>query len=286
MQAPEDHPHESARLAKLYACEVLDTGPEEDFKAITELASLILECPIALVSLVDESRQWFKAKVGLDASETPRSVSFCGHAILASGQTLVVEDARRDPRFHDNPLVTGAPHVTFYAGVPLLVGGLPVGTLCVIDQRPRAPTTRQLMALAQLARQTEVLLEARKTNKELESVVRRHRESEDHLRAVVHSMHDGMVMQTRAGAIVWNNPSACRILGLTEDQLKGRTSFDASQWFCSNQARQNWVSSSKSDSARKRLINWSADFTDIGLPSASRTAEYFEKTAMPGPMMA
>ncbi|MBM4782713.1 MAG: response regulator [Archangiaceae bacterium] len=205
---------------------MLDTGPDDDFKAITDLASLVLECPIALVGLIAESRVWFKAKVGLAVNELPRSSSFCAHAILSSGEPLVVEDARRDPRFHDNPLVAGAPHVAFYAGVPLVVGGLPVGTLCVIDDRPRTPTSRQLKALVQLARQTEVLLEACKTNRALEGVARQHRESEEQLRAVVHSMHDGMVMHDRTGAIVWNNPSAWRILGLTEDQLKGRTSFD------------------------------------------------------------
>jgi GAF domain-containing protein len=131
---PDD---DDSRLDALRALLILDTPPEERFDRIVRFAAEQFELPIALVSLVDEHRQWFKAKVGLDACETGRDVSFCGHAVAAAA-TLVIEDATTDTRFHDNPLVTGAPFVRFYAGAPLgLPSGDVVGTLCLIDHQPR-----------------------------------------------------------------------------------------------------------------------------------------------------
>ncbi|MCW5731349.1 MAG: PAS domain S-box protein [Alphaproteobacteria bacterium] len=130
---------ERQRLKKLRAYRILDTAPEEAFDAITTLAAGIFGMPVALVSLVDEDRQWFKSRFGLDRTETPRAVSFCAHAI-AGEQTMVVTDAMSDPRFADNPLVTGQPGIRFYAGAPLRVPGAPpVGTLCLIDTKPRPP---------------------------------------------------------------------------------------------------------------------------------------------------
>lgn len=128
---------EAPRLAALRALLILDTPPEQRFDRIVAFAAAEFEVPIALISLVDAERQWFKARVGLDACETARGVSFCGHAIL-SPEVLVIEDAQRDPRFADNPLVVGPPHIRFYAGAPLqLPGGARIGTLCLIDHRPR-----------------------------------------------------------------------------------------------------------------------------------------------------
>ncbi len=128
---------ETQRLAQLRALLILDTPPEERFDRIVAFARTEFDVPIALISLVDADRQWFKARVGLDACETGRDISFCGHAVHAR-QTLVVADAREDSRFHDNPLVVGEPHIRFYAGAPLtLPSGSIVGTLCVIDRRPR-----------------------------------------------------------------------------------------------------------------------------------------------------
>ena len=145
--------NEAKRLAALLSCKVLDTDAEPVFDHIAQLASQICATPIALVSLVDATRQWFKARVGLAASETHRDVSFCAHAIL-SEVPLVVSDAQLDARFAANPLVVGDPHIRFYAGVPLVLEhGLSLGSLCVIDRVPRQLSESQLNALALLAKQ-------------------------------------------------------------------------------------------------------------------------------------
>ncbi|WP_313171655.1 GAF domain-containing protein [Massilia oculi] len=129
--------NEAARLAALYELLILDTPPEERFDKIARFAADEFDMPIVLVTLVDAERQWFKARVGTQVCETGRDVSFCSHAILHD-EIMVVEDALQDPRFADNPLVTGAPHIRFYAGAPLaLPSGLRLGTLCLIDRRPR-----------------------------------------------------------------------------------------------------------------------------------------------------
>jgi PAS domain S-box-containing protein len=154
--------NESERLDALQRYEVLDTGPEQKFDDLTLLAALICQSPIALISLVDAERQWFKSRVGLTTSQTPRSVSFCGHAILED-DVMVVPDAAADARFADNPLVTGEPNVRFYAGAPLLTpGGQALGTLCVLDRVPRELTPAQLDALRALARQVVAQLELRR----------------------------------------------------------------------------------------------------------------------------
>lgn len=138
MLAPTITPDEKGRLAALRSLELLDTPTEERFDRITRIAQRLFEVPIALVSLVDECRQWFKSAQGLGASETGRNISFCAHAIHAS-DVFVVENALDDPRFCDNPLLTGPPDIRFYAGAPLTTaGGFRVGTLCLIDRKPRA----------------------------------------------------------------------------------------------------------------------------------------------------
>ncbi|MDC6127953.1 sensor domain-containing diguanylate cyclase, partial [Burkholderia gladioli] len=142
---------EASRLAKLRSLQLLDTPDEERFDRITRLARRIFDVPIALVSLVDENRQWFKSCFGLDVRETSRDMSFCAHAIL-SRQTLVIPDATLDPRFADNPLVTGAPGIRFYAGHPLaLPDGTNLGTLCLIDTRSREVDPDDLAHLRDLA---------------------------------------------------------------------------------------------------------------------------------------
>lgn len=142
---------EPARLAALRATRLLDTAPEDTFDGLTRIAADALRVPIALVSLVDAERQWFKSRCGLDAAETPRSASFCAHAIREDGM-MVVPDAAADPRFADTPLVTGDPHIRFYAGVPLLgPEGHPLGTFCVIDRVPRTLTEAEARILAGLA---------------------------------------------------------------------------------------------------------------------------------------
>ncbi len=154
-------PDETQRLAALHRYRLLDSSSEPSFDELVELAAQLCEAPIALVSLVDEGRQWFKAKVGIDAAETPREVAFCAHAILGE-EPFVVEDARADARFADNPLVTGEPGIRFYAGAPLRTAdGHALGALCVIDRRPRTLSPLQRGALATLARQVVAHAELR-----------------------------------------------------------------------------------------------------------------------------
>lgn len=129
--------NDAERLRALRELLILDTPPEERFDRIVEFAAGEFDMPIALISLIDERRQWFKARIGLEACETSREISFCGHAILQS-ELFEVLDAALDPRFADNPLVVGAPFIRFYIGAPLtLPGGATIGTLCLIDTRPR-----------------------------------------------------------------------------------------------------------------------------------------------------
>ena len=155
---------EADRLAALRQYGVLDTTPEASFDDLATLAARICDAPMAAVSLVDAERQWFKAEIGLGVSETPRPASFCAHAML-SDQALVITDAQRDPRFADNPLVTGAPHIRFYAGFPLKTPtGAPLGALCVLDEkaRPQGLTELQALALKTLAQQVMTQLELRR----------------------------------------------------------------------------------------------------------------------------
>ncbi len=159
--------NEEARLEALRHYHILDTAPERSFDAITELAAFICQSPIALVSLVDSERQWFKSKVGLEASETPRDFSFCAHAIV-QGSLLVVEDAMADARFADNPLVTGDPHIRFYAGAPLITpDGHGLGSLCVIDRTARQLSAGQASALNKLSSLVVTQLELRRVSREL-----------------------------------------------------------------------------------------------------------------------
>ncbi|MBD2074219.1 PAS domain S-box protein [Phormidium sp. FACHB-592] len=153
---------EVARLEALHQYKILDTDPETEFDNLTRLAAQICQTPIALVSLVDRDRQWFKAKEGLTVSETHRDLAFCTHAILHE-EPFIVEDALEDERFATNPLVTGEPHIRFYAGVPLITpSGYPLGTLCVLDHVPRQLSTQQIKHLESLSRQTINLLELRR----------------------------------------------------------------------------------------------------------------------------
>ena len=146
-------PHnESERLRTLYDLDILDTKPEERFDRIARLASRLVDAPIALVSLVGRDRQWFKAKVGLDANETGRDLAFCAHAIMDS-EVFAVPDATKDARFNDNPLVTGDTNIRFYAGAPLTIAdGIHIGTLCAIDTKPRQLTGGEEEALRDLSR--------------------------------------------------------------------------------------------------------------------------------------
>lgn len=154
-------PHdEKTRLETLRALKLLDSSPEERFDRLTRLAKRMFGVPISLVSLVDENRQWFKSKQGLEADETSRDISFCGHAILGD-EVFIVPDATQDSRFADNPLVTSNPNIKFYAGCPLRVlNGSKLGTLCVIDEKPREFDEEDIALLRDLAEMAEQELAA------------------------------------------------------------------------------------------------------------------------------
>ncbi len=155
MKIPETPESEPARLKALRSTNVLDTPSEERFDRLTRLAKRMFDVPIALVSLVDENRQWFKSCIGLDVSETPRDISFCGHAILGT-EIFLIANTEKDERFSDNPLVLNAPHIRFYAGCPLsYVDGSMLGTLCIIDTKARDLTEDDLEALKDLAELAE-----------------------------------------------------------------------------------------------------------------------------------
>jgi len=164
--------NEKKRLKVLWQYEVLDTVPEELFDDLTELAARICEAPIALISLVDEKRQWFKSKVGTTVNETTRDISFCAHAIKQS-DLFIIPDASKDERFANNPLVTSAPKIRFYAGAPLITpDGYALGTLCIIDTVPRELRPDQKQALGILARHVVSQLELRRRSRELTEVRR------------------------------------------------------------------------------------------------------------------
>ena len=159
MKAPLYPRNEAERIRALHDLLILDTEPEERFDVITTYCQSRFNVEIALVSLVDTDRQWFKSACGLAAKETPRNISFCGHAILQE-KVMVVGDALEDERFRDNPLVIGPPHIRFYAGAPLkLSNGHLVGTLCLIDPKPHRPDPEEIKHLSRLAHVVSMELE-------------------------------------------------------------------------------------------------------------------------------
>src|ERR1700731_2595012 len=154
--------NEEGRIVALEKYAILDTDPEQSFDDLTLLASFVCKTPIALISLVDEDRQWFKSRVGIDASETSRDIAFCSTAILQS-DVFVIPDALNDERFRDNPLVVSDPHIRFYAGAPLInEDGFALGTLCVVDQSPRELSPEQTEALKALRRLVVAQMEFRR----------------------------------------------------------------------------------------------------------------------------
>ena len=159
--------NEAERLAALKEYHILDTGTEQSYEDITVLASHICKVPIAMISLVDEARQWFKSRVGLEEQQTSRDTAFCAHAILQN-EPLIVTDATKDRRFANSTLVTGEPHIRFYAGFPLInPEGLALGTLCVVDRQPRRISADQLKTMRALSRQVMTLLELRRVSARL-----------------------------------------------------------------------------------------------------------------------
>ena len=179
--------NEEGRIAALEKYAILDTDPEQSFDDLTLLASFACKTPVALISLVDEDRQWFKSRVGIDASETSRDIAFCSTAILQS-DVFVVPDALLDERFRDNPLVASEPHIRFYAGAPLInEDGYALGTLCVVDRTPRELAPEQREALKALSRLVLAQLEFRRNLILLkEALTDRTKEEHERQRELVH----------------------------------------------------------------------------------------------------
>lgn len=169
---PLSNQNAAPRIAALARYNIMDTPAEVEFDDVVRLVSLICDAPIATVTLLDSRRQWFKAKLGLDVSETPIDQAFCRHAITQT-EPMIVPDASQDPRFADNPLVTGAPHIRFYAGAPLIGSdGIAIGTLCTIDRKPRPNLTpQQHLALKVLSQHIMTLLELRRTFSDLKQKI-------------------------------------------------------------------------------------------------------------------
>lgn len=223
MHTIQDEALERRRLAVLRSLNLLDSAPDHAYDRITALAARLFDVPIALISLVDDHRQWFKSKVGLDACETDREHAFCAHAIASVDLgPFVVEDALQDARFAHNPLVVGPPNIRFYAGQPLIVQDVAIGTLCVIDSRPRSLTPSEIETLRDLAWVVERLVNFEEMRFALVEVDRAERRK----RQIFATMVDGLVVQSLDGVIVDWNPAAERVLGLTADELAGRSSID------------------------------------------------------------
>ena len=169
MEKPTKYKNENERLNALKSYSILDTLQENEYDDITFIASHICNTPISYISIIDEERQWFKSKIGLQIEETPREIAFCAHTIVSEKDYMLVEDARKDYRFSDNPLVTDEPKIVFYLGIPLITTDkYPIGTLCVVDKTPRTLSENQIRMIQALSRQTIRLLEARKNNLELD----------------------------------------------------------------------------------------------------------------------
>lgn len=220
---PPIPPDETERLHLLHALELLDSEAEPAFDLITRLVSQILHVPIALVSLVDENRQWFKSRVGLDATETPREFAFCAHTIMDRGPMLV-QDATQDERFSDNPLVTGQPSIRFYAGMPIRsAGGLALGTLCAIDSKPRILTPDEvsiLIALTDLINKEVQMREAvLLTRSQMSYSEKKIEAGEARFRTVFERAGVGIALVAPDGSWISMNEALCQIVGYSKAEL-------------------------------------------------------------------
>ena len=212
--------NEPERLAELQSFDILDTEEEPAFDEIAKIASIIFDVPISLVSLVDESRQYFKAHVGLDASETPRELAFCAHTILGS-DVMVVEDAQKDMRFRDNDLVIKNPRIRFYAGAPLITDvGNHLGTLCLIDIKPRSLTQNEEDILQMLANRVISEMKLRRANRQL-------RKTRDNVNRLFATLSDGVVAINTAGEITFIDSKAAQIFSPDKNKSLGCLWTDA-----------------------------------------------------------
>jgi PAS domain S-box-containing protein len=214
---------EEERLQALRSYRIMDTPAEKAFDELTMLASRICETPVALVTLLDDHRQWFKSRIGLAASETPKDQAFCAYAILQD-EPFIVGDSHDDPRFAGNPLVKGETNIRFYAGIPLeMEGGFRLGTLCVIDHKPRELTAEQREALGILARQVVALIEMRKLVDDLDATARQATDSRSRLEAVLDAATEvGIIGMDLHGYITVFNAGAEALLRYTAEEVRGR----------------------------------------------------------------
>ena len=215
---------EKKRLEALHRYQILDTVPEQSFDDVTLLAASICDTPMSVISFVDVNRQWFKSKVGMTESETPRDISFCAHGILQPAG-FVVEDAQADKRFASNPMVTGEPKVRFYAGAPLITSdGHALGMLCVYDRTPRKLTPKQLEALSALGRQVVTQLELRYSLKATIQSEKHMLASELSYRRLFEAAKDGiLILDAETGRITDGNPFLIKLLGFSHAEMLGKT---------------------------------------------------------------
>lgn len=204
MLIPEFHIKEVERLKALASYGQMDTAPSADLDDLTYLASDICETPMALITLVNGYRQWFKSKKGIDVSETSRDVAFCAHSILSEADVMVVEDTRQDKRFTDNPFVVGDPHIVFYAGALLRTPeGLPLGTLCVLDTQPRKLSEEQVNALKTIAQQVMYRFELQKNQNQLLELSNELKKKNDELSRFAYvAAHDLKTPLSTIGALI------------------------------------------------------------------------------------
>ncbi len=271
MNIPKPAVYENHRLDALRNYSILDTLPEKDFDDITKMASEICDTPISLISLIDGERQWFKSRIGVDDAETAREHAFCSHAINTPHEVMIVPDSRRDKRFSDNPYVTGPSKVIFYAGVPLVnPDGYAVGTICIIDNKPRDLNESQVNALKSLSRHTISLFELRKKNllldkerEELRKALEFYRQSSEIGKI------GGWEFSCQTGELSWTNvtkdihevehsyqpilqnaidfykygPSRDTIIGFVKNAIRYGQSFDAELQIITAKGNEKWVRS-------------------------------------------
>ncbi|MDY6891482.1 MAG: PAS domain S-box protein [Pseudomonadota bacterium] len=221
MTGPLIPKNDSQRLAELRATHLLDTERDRSFDDLTRLAAELFAVPIALISLVDRDRQWFKSTFGLPLCQTPRELSLCNHVVYAD-RPLLVPDATEDPRFAANPLVTGPPHIRFYAGVPVRSGsGSVLGTLCLIDTRPRTLDAHALERLELLAHQAEQLISLHRLNHLLAEQADQNRVASARYQAIIQGAAAGVVRINGRGTMLEVNRFVCDLLGYAEHELLG-----------------------------------------------------------------